>query len=96
MDQCVITRVIAVAEGRFAPGHLGELTQLVPFEMVDAVLDECRRAQRRLRKLPARVVVYLLLASRAVRRAAAMRQVWPRLTAALGALPLPRSPHRGR
>jgi hypothetical protein len=33
--QCVITREIAVADGVFAPGHLGELTQIVPFEMVD-------------------------------------------------------------
>jgi hypothetical protein len=29
-----------VAEGVFAPGHLGELTRIVPFEMVDAVLAE--------------------------------------------------------
>ena len=33
----------------------------MPFEMVDAVLAECGAVQRRLRKLPARVVVYLLL-----------------------------------
>lgn len=33
----------------------------MPFEMVDAVLGECGAVQRRLRKLPARVVVYLLL-----------------------------------
>jgi hypothetical protein len=26
------------AGGRFSPGHLGELTRQVPFEMVDAVL----------------------------------------------------------
>ncbi|MFJ5223102.1 hypothetical protein [Streptomyces sp. NPDC088400] len=26
--------------GRFAPGHLGELTSVVPFELVDAVLEE--------------------------------------------------------
>jgi hypothetical protein len=60
--QCVITREIAVAEGVFAPGHRGELTQIVPFEMVDAVLAECGATQRRVRKLPARVAVYLLLA----------------------------------
>jgi len=29
-DQCVITRQVTVAGGVFAPGHLGELTQLVP------------------------------------------------------------------
>jgi hypothetical protein len=38
VDQSAITRVVKVAGGRFAPGHLGELTQQVPFEMVDAVL----------------------------------------------------------
>jgi len=86
--QCVITREIAVAEGVFAPGHLGELTQIVPFEMVDAVLAECGAAQRRLRKLPARVVVYLLLAA-ALFGECGYAAVWARLTAALGALSLP-------
>ncbi|MBW8797466.1 MAG: helix-turn-helix domain-containing protein [Streptomyces sp.] len=33
-----ITRTVTVAGGRFAPGHLGELTAVVPFELVDAVL----------------------------------------------------------
>ena len=61
MDQSAITRAVTVAGGRFAPGHLGELTQQVPFEMVDAVLEQTRRTQRRTRDLPARVVVYLLL-----------------------------------
>ncbi len=54
--QCVITREITVAEGVFAPGHLGELTQIVPFEIVDTVLAECGATQVRVRKLPARVV----------------------------------------
>jgi hypothetical protein len=31
-----------VAEGAFAPGHLGELTRFVPFEMVDAVQSGIR------------------------------------------------------
>ncbi|MGW2588218.1 hypothetical protein ACWCYZ_44435 [Streptomyces virginiae] len=35
-----LSRVFAVAAGPFAPGHLGELTQVVPFELVDAVLEE--------------------------------------------------------
>jgi len=61
--QCVITRVVTVAEGRFAPGHLGELTQLVPFEMVDEALAQTRTVQARIRDLPSRVVVYLLLAA---------------------------------
>jgi hypothetical protein len=62
LDKSVITRVVTVAGGRFAPGHLGELTQQVPFEMVDAVLEQTCRVQRRVRDLPSRVVVYLLLA----------------------------------
>jgi len=32
-----------VAAGVFAPGHLGELTWQVPFELADAVLEETRR-----------------------------------------------------
>ena len=52
-----------MAAGRFAPGHLGELTQLVPFEMVDEALAQTRTVQRRVRDLPSRVVVYLLLAA---------------------------------
>jgi hypothetical protein len=86
--QCVITREIAVAEGAFAPGHLGELTQIVPFEMVDAALDECGAVQRRVRKLPARVVVYLLLAA-ALFEECGYLAVWSRLTAGLGGLPVP-------
>ncbi|MBP8537208.1 hypothetical protein [Streptomyces sp. MK37H] len=37
-----ITRTVTVAAGRFAPGHLGELTLIMPFELVDAVLSETR------------------------------------------------------
>jgi hypothetical protein len=43
----------------FAPGHLGELTRIVPFEMVDAVLAETGRTQERVRVLPSRVVMRL-------------------------------------
>lgn len=82
MSQFVITRRIVVAGGVFAPGHLGELTRIIPFEMVDAVLAECGAAQRRLRKLPARVVVYLLLAA-ALFEAAGYPAVWRKLTSAL-------------
>jgi Insertion element 4 transposase N-terminal/Transposase DDE domain len=59
----VITRTTTVAGGRFAPGHLGELTQHVPFEMVDEALTATRTTQSRLRDLPSRVVIYLLLAA---------------------------------
>ena len=64
MSQFVITRRIVVAGGVFAPGHLGELTRIVPFEMVDAVLADCGAVQRRVRKLPARVVTMVQAAGR--------------------------------
>jgi hypothetical protein len=82
LTQSVITRRVVVAGGVFAPGHLGELTRIIPFEMVDAVLAECGCAQRRVRKLPARVVVYLLLAA-ALFEAAGYPAVWRKLTSAL-------------
>jgi hypothetical protein len=82
VDQSVISRAVRVAEGRFAPGHLGELTQQVPFEMVDAVLAETCRLQRRVRDLPARVVVYLVLAGCLFPELGYAR-VWGRLVAGL-------------
>jgi hypothetical protein len=87
MDKSVISRAVTVAGGRFAPGHLGELTQLVPFEMVDAVLEETCRTQRRVRALPARVVVYLLLAGCLFAELGYV-QVWGRMTAGLQGLPV--------
>lgn len=51
-----------MAAGVFAPGHLGELTWQVPFELADAVLEETRRRERRLRDLPSRVGIYFVLA----------------------------------
>jgi hypothetical protein len=56
--------------------------------MVDAVLAECGATQRRVRKLPARVVVCLLLAA-ALFEECGYPAVWARLTAALGPLHLP-------
>ena len=88
-DQCVITREIAVAAGVFAPGHLGELTQIVPFEMVDQALAATGTTQARIRVLPARVVVYLLLAG-CLFAELGYRQVWHKLTAGLGTLPVAR------
>jgi hypothetical protein len=73
-----------VAAGAFAPGHLGELTQIVPFEMVDAALEATRAVQARVRALPSRVVVYLLLAG-CLFAEAGYRQVWARLVAGLEA-----------
>jgi Insertion element 4 transposase N-terminal len=86
-DQCVITREITVAAGVFAPGHLGELTQIVPFEMVDQALAATGTTQARLRVLPSRVVVYLLLAG-CLLAELGYRQVWHKLTAGLGRLPV--------
>ena len=86
-DQCVITREITVAAGVFAPGHLGELTQIVPFEMVDQALAATGTTQIRLRVLPSRVVVYLLLAG-CLFAELGYRQVWHKLTAGLGSLPV--------
>jgi hypothetical protein len=85
VDKSVISRAVTVAGGRFAPGHLGELTQQVPFEMVDAVLEETCRAQRRVRDLPARVVVYLVLAG-CLFAELGYGQVWDRLAAGLDGL----------
>ena len=86
MDKSAISRVVTVAGGRFAPGHLGELAQQVPFEMVDAALGETRRVRRRVRALPARVVVYLLLAG-CLFAELGYGQAWRRMAAGLGGLP---------
>jgi hypothetical protein len=85
LGQSAITRTVTVASGRFAPGHLGELTQQVPFEMVDAVLAETGAVQARVRDLPSRVVVYLLLAG-CLFAELGYRKVWQRLVAGLGGL----------
>ena len=87
MVQSVITRVVRVAAGPFAPGHLGELTQQVPFEMIDAVLAQTLRTQRRVRDLPSRVVVYLLLAG-CLFAELGYRQVWQRLASGLEGIPV--------
>ena len=79
----VISRVVGVAAGPFAPGHIGELTRIVPFEMVGAVLAETGARQRRVRDLPSRVVVYLLLAA-GLFADLGYGQVWTRMIAGLG------------
>jgi hypothetical protein len=76
---------VTVAGGRFAPGHLGELTQIVPFEMVDAALAETCAVQQRVRLLPSRVVVYLLLAA-GLFSEIGWSQVWTRLCTGLTGL----------
>jgi len=74
--------------GVFAPGHLGELTQYLPFELVDDILEQTRTVQRRLRDLPSRVGVYFVLALGMFPRLGYAR-VWDKLTAGLAGLPVP-------
>jgi hypothetical protein len=71
----------------FAPGHLGELTRVVPFELADAVLEEAGARERRLRLLPSRAGVYFLLAM-CLFPGSGYLGVWGRLTAALDGLGL--------
>jgi hypothetical protein len=77
-----ITREITVAAGLLAPGHLGELTWQVPFELADGVLEETRARERRLRMLPSRAGVYFVLAL-GLFPALGYQNVWKKLTAAL-------------
>ncbi|MFD7137914.1 IS4 family transposase [Streptomyces sp. NPDC059894] len=83
--------VITHAPGALAAGHLGELTQVVPFELVDQALASAGGLQHRVRRLPSRVVVYLLLAG-ALFTGLGWKQVWSRLTSSLPVrLPTPAS-----
>jgi len=77
-----VPRRTRVAGGVYAPGHVGELTQVVPFELVDAVLAETGVRQRRLRDLPSRVGVYLVLAM-GLFEGLGMLTVWSKLVAGL-------------
>jgi hypothetical protein len=80
-----VTQTITVASGIFAPGHLGELTQLLPFELVDDVLERTRAVQRRLRLIPSRVGVYFVLALCLFPEVGYLR-VWSHLIAGVRAL----------
>src|SRR5215472_7053124 len=84
-----VPRLVTVAAGIFAPGHLGELTQYLPFELVDDVLDQTRTVQRRLRNLPSRAGVYFVLAL-AMFPGLGYCRVWGKLTAGLAGLQIPR------
>lgn len=82
-----ITRSVTVAAGVFAPGHLGELTRIVPFELADAVLAEHQAGERRVRLLPSRVGIYFMLALGLFGQAGYLG-VWAKLTAGLDGLGL--------
>jgi hypothetical protein len=84
-----VTHAVTVAGGVFAPGHLGELTQHLPFELVDDVLEQTRTVERRLRDLPSRVGVYFVVALGLFPHLGYAR-VWGKLTAGLAGLDLPR------
>jgi hypothetical protein len=71
----------------FAPGHLGELTRIVPFELADAVLEEAGGRERRLRLLPSRAGVYFVLAM-CLFPGPGYLGVWAELTSALDGLGL--------
>ena len=82
-----VTRTITVAAGVLAPGHLGELTRVVPFELVDAVVEEAGAREKRRRLLPSRVGVYLVLAM-CLFPQPGCPGVWGQLTSALDGLGL--------
>jgi hypothetical protein len=85
--QSVITRKIAVAKGVYAPGHLGELTQVLDFDLVDAVASETGTVQQRTRLLPTRVVIYFVLAL-VLFEHRGYRRVWAKMTCGLRVLKL--------
>jgi Insertion element 4 transposase N-terminal/Transposase DDE domain len=82
-----VTAVITVAAGVFAPGHLGELTRIIPFELADAVLEEEGGLEKRVRLLPSRAGLYFVLAMCLFPRSGYLG-VWGKLTAGLRALGL--------
>ncbi|MET7458716.1 transposase domain-containing protein [Streptomyces sp. NPDC005574] len=88
-EQSAITAVRGTASGVHAPGHLGELTQIVDFALVDAVLAETGAQEKRVRLLPARVMVYFFLAL-ALFEHCSYRAVWGKLTMHLPAAVLVR------
>ena len=92
MNDCAMMTVpclVTVAAGMLAPGHLGELTRYLPFELVDDVLESTRTVQRRVRALPSRVGIYFVLAMTLFPGIGYLR-VWDKMTAALEDLGLPR------
>jgi hypothetical protein len=80
-----MTRTTTVAAGAFAPGHLGGLTQYIPFELVDDVVEETRTVQARVRTLPSRGGIYFVLAL-GLFPALGYRRVWDKLVAGLSGL----------
>lgn len=84
-----VPRLVRVAAGAFAPGHLGELTRYLPFELVDDVLESTGAVQKRMRALPSRVGMYFVLAM-TLFPGIGYQKVWGKMTAALDDLGLAR------
>ena len=82
-----IHHTITVAAGVFAPGQLGALTSVIDFELVDAVLEQTRSIQQRLRALLSRVGVYFLLAM-CLFPEVGYTLVWNKMTTALDGVPV--------
>lgn len=61
-SQSVTSDPVPAPVDPFAAGHLGELTRIVSWDLVDAAISAAGATQQRLRRLPTRVVVYVLLA----------------------------------
>lgn len=83
MVESAIAGRVSVAAQVFAPGHLGELTQVIDTALVDAVAVETGTVQRRVRLLPTRVVIYFVLAL-TLFDGCGYVLVWRKLTAGLG------------
>jgi hypothetical protein len=81
--------LVTVAAGVFAPGHLGELTRYLPFELVDDVLASTGTVQKRMRALPSRVGMYFVLAMTLFPGIGYLK-VWDKMTAVLDGLGLAR------
>ena len=92
MNDCAMVTVpclVTVAAGVLAPGHLGELTRYLPFELADDVLEGTRTVQKRMRALPSRAGIYFVLAM-ALFPGIGYLRVWGKMTAALEGPGLPR------
>jgi hypothetical protein len=72
----------------YAPGHLGELTQIIDPDLVDAVVEDTGTREQRVRLLPARVVVYFVLALAFFERSS-YQAVWNKLIVGLRGLAVP-------
>lgn len=54
--------LVTVAADLLALDNLGDLTRYLPFALVDDALESIRTVQSRMRALPSRVGIYLVLA----------------------------------